>query len=124
MRFLNKMKKNLVKVFAALVLALGAISIVQTVTSNNTNQTAQAAVRRRRLSRRERAAKHWIAIRESGGSYRARNGVCYGRYQLNIAYLHGNLSPRNQERVADNYVYGRYGSWVNAKRFWLRHHWY
>ncbi|MCT7688489.1 MAG: aggregation promoting factor surface protein, partial [Lactobacillus crispatus] len=24
----------------------------------------------------------------------------------------------------DNYVYGRYGSWVNAKRFWLAHNWY
>lgn len=29
------------------------------------------------------------------------------------------LSPKNQERTADRYVYGRYGSWVNAKRFWL-----
>ena len=25
--------------------------------------------------------------------------LCYGKYQLNIGYLHGNLSPKNQERV-------------------------
>src|SRR5699024_7865494 len=90
-------------------------------TNTSTTQTVQAA---RKLSKAEKAAKRWIAMRESGGSYTARNGVCYGKYQLNIGYLHGNLSPKNQERVADNYVYGRYGSWVNAKRFWLAHNWY
>ena len=122
MKNLNNVKSNLIKLFAALALALTAIVAVQTISANSsTNQTVQAA---RKLSKRERAAKRWIAKRESGGNYRARNGVCYGKYQLNIAYLHGNLSPKNQEKVADNYVYGRYGSWVNAKRFWLSHHWY
>lgn len=116
------LKSNLFKVFAALVLAFTAIVAVETFNTNtSTNQTVQAA---RKLSKREKAAKRWIARHESGGNYRARNGACYGKYQLNIAYLHGNLSPKNQERVADNYVYGRYGSWVNAKRFWLSHHWY
>ncbi|WP_137597325.1 hypothetical protein [Paucilactobacillus kaifaensis] len=71
------------------------------------------------------AAKEWISLHESGGSYTARNGVCYGRYQLNSNYyLNGNYSVVNQEKAADGYVSGRYGSWVNAKKFWLAHHWY
>ncbi|MHC5924154.1 aggregation-promoting factor C-terminal-like domain-containing protein, partial [Streptococcus pyogenes] len=52
--------------------------------------------------------------RESGGSYTAQNGQYYGRYQLMLAYLNGDLSPENQERVADAYVIGRYGSWLGA----------
>lgn len=119
---MKKIKSNLVKFLAAFAIAFMAVATVQTFVSNNSNnQTVQAA---RKLSKREKAAKKYIAMRESGGSYTARNGVCYGKYQLNIAYLHGDLSPKNQERVADNYVYGRYGSWVNAKNFWLTHHWY
>ena len=66
------------------------------------------------LSAEEAAAKEEIARRESGGSYTAQNGHYYGRYQLTITYLNGDLSPENQERVADAYVYGRYGSWVAA----------
>lgn len=72
----------------------------------------------------EAVAKAWIANRESGGSYTARNGIYYGKYQLTISYLGGNLSPANQERVADNYVKSRYGSWVIAKNFWISHGWY
>lgn len=66
------------------------------------------------LSAEEAAAKEEIARRESGGSYTAQNGQYYGRYQLTITYLNGDLSPENQERVADAYVYGCYGSWVAA----------
>lgn len=77
-----------------------------------------------RLSPAERAAKIWIAERESSLSYSARNGQNYGRFQLNISYLHGNYSHVNQERTADRYVKDRYGSWAAAKRFWLAHHWY
>lgn len=69
----------------------------------------------RHLSHANRAAKAWIAQRESGGSYTARNGNAYGRYQLLLSYLHGDLSKTNQERVANRYVKSRYGSWVNAK---------
>lgn len=74
----------------------------------------------------EKAAKEWIASRESGGSYTARNpsSGAYGRYQLLPGYLKGNYSPANQERVADNYVKGRYGSWQAAKNFWMAHNWY
>lgn len=77
-----------------------------------------------KLSSRERAAKIWIATHESGLNYNARNGRYIGRFQLDRAYLHGNYSHVNQERTADRYVKGRYGSWVAAKRFWLTHHWY
>ena len=76
------------------------------------------------LSHANLRAKAWIAQRESGGSYTARNGSVYGRYQLSLSYLHGNLSPANQERTANQYVKGRYGSLVNAKKFWLAHNWY
>lgn len=69
-------------------------------------------------------AKEWIAQRESGGSYTARNGRYYGRYQLDSSYLKGNYSAANQEKVADNYVANRYGSWENAKAHWLSHGWY
>lgn len=77
-------------------------------TQPQTNQTGMT----------EAQAKEEIAYRESRGSYTARNGQYYGRYQLTITYLNGDLSPENQERVADAYVANRYGSWVAA----LAHH--
>ena len=76
------------------------------------------------LSKKQKAAKKWIAYRESGYSYTARNGNCYGRYQLLRSYLHGNYSPVNQEKRANSYVAGRYGTWTKAKKFWQQHHWY
>lgn len=118
----KNVKSTFVKILAALALAFACVTVVQAFSSNST-QTVQAA-KRKKLSTKERAAKRWIAMRESGGNYTARNGSCYGKYQLSIGYLHGNLSPKNQERTADRYVYIRYGSWVNAKRFWLAHNWY
>ncbi|RMC59366.1 hypothetical protein LDX54_09345 [Lactobacillus sp. IBH004] len=72
----------------------------------------------------EAGAKAWIASRESGGSYSAQNGQYIGKYQLSAAYLNGDYSAANQERVADNYVAGRYGSWAAAKQFWLANGWY
>ena len=54
------------------------------------------------VSGSEAEAKEWIAQKESGGSYTA----------------------ENQERVADAYVAGRYGSWTAAKNFWLNNGWY
>lgn len=70
------------------------------------------------------SAKEWIAQRESGGSYTAQNGQYQGRYQLTNTYLHGDYSPANQEKVADEYVANRYGSWDNAKAHWLANGWY
>lgn len=81
-------------------------------------------VKRTHRSSAARRAKAWIAARESGGSYSARNGSCFGKYQLLISYYGGNYSHKNQERVANRYVHSRYGSWVNAKAFWSTHHWY
>lgn len=72
----------------------------------------------------EADAKAWIAAHESGNSYGARNGQYIGKYQLSAAYLNGDYSPANQERVADQYVAGRYGSWTNAKQHWLSNGWY
>ena len=69
-------------------------------------------------------AKEWIAQKESGGSYTATNGQYIGRYQLTASYLNGDYSAENQERVADAYVAGRYGSWSAAKNFWLNNGWY
>ena len=71
------------------------------------------------LSAEDAAAKEWIAQKESSGSYTAQNGQYYGRYQLTITYLNGDLSPANQEKVANQYVVNRYGSWSAAKNFWL-----
>ena len=72
----------------------------------------------------EAEAKEWIAQKESGGSYTATNGRYIGRYQLTDSYLNGDYSAENQERVADAYVAGRYGSWTAAKNFWLNNGWY
>ena len=76
------------------------------------------------VSGSEAEAKEWIAQKESGGSYTATNGRYIGRYQLTDSYLNGDYSAENQERVADAYVAGRYGSWTAAKNFWLNNGWY
>ena len=72
----------------------------------------------------EDAAKAAIANRESGGSYSASNGQYYGKYQLGKSMLNGDLSESNQEKTADNYVNGRYGSWSNALEHSDQYGWY
>ena len=89
---------------------------MQQASQQQTMQTTQQAV----ASSSEQAARDWIASRESGGSYTAQNGNYYGKYQLSSAYLGGDYSAENQERVADSYVLNRYGSWANAKSHWLQ----
>ena len=76
------------------------------------------------LSAEDAAAKEWIAQKESSGSYTAQNGQYYGRYQLSLSYLNGDLSEANQEKVANQYVVNRYGSWSATKNFWLANGWY
>lgn len=76
------------------------------------------------LNDNEQSAKNWIAQKESNGSYSASNGQYIGKYQLSSSMLNGDYSPENQERVADNYVTQRYGSWQNAKEAWLANGWY
>ncbi len=92
----------------------------QTLPSANTTSTAATTT----TSSSDDAAKAWIAARESGGSYTAQNGNYYGKYQLSRAYLGGDYSAANQERVANQYVASRYGSWSAAKSFWLANGWY
>lgn len=70
------------------------------------------------------SAKDYIAWRESGGNYEAQNGQYYGKYQLQIDMLGGDLSPENQEETAEYYVMERYGSWENAREFWNNNGWY
>lgn len=91
--------------------------------SNNTNANSQN-VQSTALSGGEQAAKDWIASHESGGNYNATNGQYIGKFQLSASYLNGDYSPANQERVADNYVTSRYGSWTAAQQFWQSHGWY
>ena len=86
--------------------------------------TTEASAPAATVSGSEAEAKEWIAQKESGGSYTATNGRYIGRYQLTDSYLNGDYSAENQERVADAYVAGRYGSWSAAKNFWLNNGWY
>lgn len=72
----------------------------------------------------EAAAKEWIAWRESGGDYDARNGQYVGRYQLNEMYLDGDYSEENQEAAAEAYIADRYGSWQAAQEHWREYGWY
>ena len=72
----------------------------------------------------EEAARLWIMGKESSGNYSASNGSYYGAYQLDRAYLNGDYSAANQDKVANNYVTSRYGSWTAAKAYWQQHGWY
>ena len=92
--------------------------------AEETVTTASTSASTSTVSGSEAEAKEWIAQKESGGSYTATNGRYIGRYQLTDSYLNGDYSAENQERVADAYVAGRYGSWTAAKNFWLNNGWY
>ena len=108
--------------------SVGTYSSVQSTQQTQPVQQAQPAQSQSsytsNVSGSEAAAKAWIAGRESGGSYSARNGQYIGKYQLSASYLGGDYSAANQERVADNYVKSRYGSWSNAQSFWQANGWY
>ncbi|MEK1438507.1 LysM peptidoglycan-binding domain-containing protein [Limosilactobacillus fermentum] len=96
-------------------------TMAATSTTTSTSSTSSYTTS---LSSSEEAAKEWIAQKESGGSYTKQNGNYYGKYQLSISYLNGDLSAANQEKVADQYVASRYGSWTAAQSFWESHGWY
>ena len=95
-----------------------------TTSKTNTTPASTTVSASDGLSAEDAAAKEWIAQKESSGSYTAQNGQYYGRYQLSLSYLNGDLSPENQEKVANQYVVNRYGSWSAAKNFWLANGWY
>lgn len=90
----------------------------QTTTTNNTPVTQTTS------GVSSNPAKEAIAQKESGGSYAATNSKYIGRYQLDASYLNGDYSIANQERVADQYVAQRYGSWEAALAFHNSHGWY
>lgn len=95
-----------------------------TTSKTDTTQATTTVSASDGLSAEDAAAKEWIAQKESSGSYTAQNGQYYGRYQLTLTYLNGDLSPANQEKVSNQYVVNRYGSWSAAKNFWLANGWY
>ena len=103
--------------------ATGSVTQNSTVAANN-DSTNYNNVNYTAASDTEAGAKAWIANRESGGSYSAQNGQYIGKYQLSASYLNGDYSAANQERVANNYVASRYGSWAAAKQFWQANGWY
>ena len=98
--------------------------VASTPAAAETVAAAETSAPATTVSGSEAEAKEWIAQKESGGSYTATNGRYIGRYQLTDSYLNGDYSAENQERVADAYVAGRYGSWTAAKNFWLNNGWY
>lgn len=104
---------------AATLTAYTTMAATSTTTSTSSTSSYTTS-----LSSSEEAAKEWIAQKESGGSYTKQNGNYYGKYQLSISYLNGDLSAANQEKVADQYVASRYGSWTAAQAFWESHRWY
>ncbi|WP_369674218.1 LysM peptidoglycan-binding domain-containing protein [Enterococcus lactis] len=87
-------------------------------------ETQSATTETTTTSTSTNAAKEWIAQKESSGSYTATNGRYIGRYQLDSSYLNGDYSAANQEKVAEQYVASRYGSWEAAKAFWEANGWY
>ncbi|WP_367329533.1 LysM peptidoglycan-binding domain-containing protein [Limosilactobacillus sp.] len=91
----------------------------RTAAATNTSSSYNSGV-----SGNDAAAKAWIAARESGGNYGARNGQYVGKYQLAASYLNGDYSATNQDRAADQYVANRYGSWTNAQQHWMACGWY
>lgn len=91
---------------------------------NNSVTSTKSVTKTSNYTGTSSSAKAWIAQRESGGSYTATNSRYIGKYQLDRSYLKGDYSPANQEKVADNYVTSRYGSWEQAKAFWQANGWY
>ena len=104
--------------------ATGSVTQNSTVAANNDSTNYNNVNYTASTSDTEAGAKAWIANRESGGSYSAQNGQYIGKYQLSASYLNGDYSAANQERVANNYVASRYGSWAAAKQFWQANGWY
>ena len=120
----NKIKDiHLIYVDQVLVID-GEAPAASVTVAEETVATTETSASTSTVSGSEAEAKEWIAQKESGGSYTATNGQYIGRYQLTDSYLNGDYSAANQERVADAYVAGRYGSWSAAKNFWLNNGWY
>lgn len=96
----------------------------QTVSNVNTNNNNSSYSSNDGLSSSEQAAKNYIIQRESGGNWNASNGQYKGLYQLSANYLHGDYSHANQDRVANQYVAQRYGTWAQAAAHERAYNWY
>lgn len=123
---LNKITKTFIK-FSVIAFTSLLILFAFNIAKNNVSASASVDwqhVAEQGLSKKDIAARRWISFHESSNRYYARNGVCYGKFQLDVSYLHGDHSKKNQELTANKYVASRYGSWSNAKKFWQQHHWY
>ena len=88
--------------------------------TQNSSESSQTS----NLSDSEKLAQDYIVQHESGGDYNARNGKYIGKYQLDSSYLNGDYSAANQEKVAEEYVTQRYGSWTKAMEHWKENNWY
>lgn len=73
-----------------------SVEQAQSTTSSTSTATVTTSTYSSNLSAEDAAAKEWIAMKESSGSYDARNGIYIGRYQLTNTYLNGDYSPENQ----------------------------
>ena len=74
----------------------------------------------------EAEALLYIAERESGvnlNSYNTSSGAC-GIWQALPCSKMGGMDFEHQYNWVRGYALGRYGSYVNAKAFWLSHHWW
>lgn len=121
--------KNFKKIMMVIVSSMALFTTMDLGSLVNVTPTTEVAsaktkVYKCKLSKANQKAKKWIAYRESRGSYKARNGIYIGRYQLTRSYLKGDYSKYNQEVTADRYVKNRYGSWVKAKKHWQYYGWY
>ncbi|MFT8824878.1 LysM peptidoglycan-binding domain-containing protein [Liquorilactobacillus mali] len=92
-------------------------------TSDSTQNSSESS-QTSNLSDSEKLAQDYIVQHESGGDYNARNGKYIGKYQLDSSYLNGDYSAANQEKVAEEYVTQRYGSWTKAMEHWKENNWY
>jgi len=79
------------------------------------------------LSAKQVAALLWIAKHESNYHPTSKSSSgCYGLFQLSAGMTRGHPwkdATWNTKR-AIKYMKGRYGGPVQAKPFWLKHHWY
>lgn len=118
------------KITIARVLGVKTVSSGDDRMSSNYGK-GQAVVRK--LSKAENNARLWIIKKESDGNPKAENSSthAYGYYQLLPAHFKkgtyhsdGTRSKANQHVVGYYYMKDRYGSWQNAKKFWIKHNWW
>jgi soluble lytic murein transglycosylase-like protein len=79
------------------------------------------------LSNTEVDALLWIAKHESNFHPTSHSrSECHGLFQLSAAMAHGRpwKDPTWNTKRGIRYMKGRYGGVLQAKSFWLKHHWY